>query len=314
MGTLLERKLILVTGKGGVGKTTVTAGLGMAASRRGLRTIVVELGGRSVLPGLFGADRGELEEGEEIELGESLWSISIDPDRALAQWLATLTGRLSARMITSRASFQYFAAAAPGARELLSMVKVWELTQQPRWQGRDRGYDLVILDAPATGHALALLGSPKTFGAIARVGPLATQARQVTELLEDPARSGVVAVARPSELAVTETLELAEGLREQLGRGPDAVVVNGMLSRRFSEAELARIAAVDGGEPLVDSALQAARSVSERSRLQRNQLARLRRRGLATVTLPMLFVARLEFDSLERIAERLADKLLGGDS
>ena len=104
----------------------------------------------------------------------------------------------------------------------------------------------MILDAPATGHALAMLRSPRTFSAIARVGPIARQSGQVRELLEDPARSAYLAVAHATEMAVTETLELREGLRRDLGRELDAVVVNGALPRRFEGGELERIAAVNG--------------------------------------------------------------------
>ena len=89
------------------------------------------------------------------------------------------------------------------------MVKIWELTQGERWRRRAAGYDLVVLDGPATGHALGMLHSPRTFGAIARVGPIAGQAKQVRELLEDPDRSGYLAVAQGTEMAVTETLELS---------------------------------------------------------------------------------------------------------
>ncbi|HEY7932665.1 MAG TPA: ArsA family ATPase [Solirubrobacteraceae bacterium] len=308
MGSMIERKLIVVTGKGGVGKTTVAASLGLAATRRGLRAIVVELGGQQSLAAMFGA-RGDPDAGGEIELSDGLWGTSLDPDRALADWLGTLTGRLSARMIGSRATFQYFVAAAPGAKELLSMIKVWELTQQQRWRGAQRSYDLVILDAPATGHALGLLRSPHTFEAIARVGPVAAQTQKVRELLADRQRTAYLAVARPAEMAVTETLELAAGLPEQLGRELEAVIVNGVLRRRFTNGELGRLAGVDGDRALAAAALAAAREVNERTRIQRNQLARLRRRELRAVTVPFLFTARIELEHIQSIAERLERRL-----
>ncbi len=102
----------------------------------------------------------------------------------------------------------------------------------------DAAYDLVVLDAPATGHALAMLRSPQTFSAIVRVGPLAEQAQALRELLEDAERSAYVAVTHASEMAVTETLELEEGLRRELDRDLDAVVVNGTMPRRFTRKEL----------------------------------------------------------------------------
>ena len=172
MASLLDRKLLVLTGKGGVGKTTVSAALGLLAANRGLRTIVVEVGAQQRLPELFGAATQDA--GRELELRKNLWSISIDPDRALLEWLQALGGRVSGRVLASSGTFQYFAAAAPGAKELVSMVKIWELTQHRRARAR-RSYELVVLDAPATGHALGMLESPRTFGAIARVGPVAAQ-------------------------------------------------------------------------------------------------------------------------------------------
>lgn len=247
MASLLERKLIVVTGKGGTGKTTVACALGLLAARSGLRTIVVELGNQHRLPGLFGTVEAP-EPGVEVELEPDLWSISIDPEEALLEWMRTLAGRLSARMLAASSTFHYFAAAAPGAKELVSMIKVRRLGEGRRSDNETGAYDLVVLDAPATGHALAMLHSPQTFTAIVRVGPLAEQAQGVRDLLGDPLRSAYVAVAQGTEMAVTETLELEEGLRRHLDRDLDAVIVNGSVPRRFTREELARIsAATDGG-------------------------------------------------------------------
>src|SRR6202167_2172710 len=232
--SILERKLVIVTGKGGVGKTTIAAALGLAAAERGLRTIVVELGDQRRLPALLSGEpphgRGDplrqSEAGGETVLGENLWGVTIDPDRALLEWLQALGGRVPGRVLAGSSTFQYFAAAAPGAKELVSMVKIWELTQGERWRRRATGYDLVVLDGPATGHALGMLSSPQTFGAIARVGPIAGQAQKVGALLENPARTSYLAVAQGTEMAVTETLELTDGLHRHLGRELDAVIVN----------------------------------------------------------------------------------------
>jgi anion-transporting ArsA/GET3 family ATPase len=240
MTSVLDRDLLVVTGKGGVGKTTLATALGLLAAERGRRTIVVEVGAQGRLPALFGLPQPS--PGAEIELQRGLWNLSLDPDRALLEWLQALGGRVSGRILASSGTFQYFAAAAPGAKELVSMVKIWELTQGKRWRGRGRGYDLVVLDAPATGHALGMLHSPRTFGAIARVGPIAGQAQRLRELLEDPARSGYLAIAQGTEMAITETLELQDRLHRQLGRDLHAVVVNGVLPQRFSAPELARLA------------------------------------------------------------------------
>ncbi|HXC45448.1 MAG TPA: ArsA-related P-loop ATPase [Solirubrobacteraceae bacterium] len=346
MGSLLERKLIVVTGKGGVGKSTLAGALGLAAAGRGLRTIVVELGAQRHLPDLFASAH---DDGREIELQENLWSATIDPDRALAEWLQALTGRISARLLASSSTFQYFAAAAPGAKELMSMLKLRELCEGRGRTGRAASdspsgkhgraaYDLVVLDAPASGHALALLRSPQTFSAIVRVGPLAEQAQQVRQLLEDPSRTGYVAVTHASEMAVTETLELEEGLRRELDRDLDAVIVNGTMPRRFTREELERISAVVEGisamagpghaaktpktsptstrdAAIADTAAQMARTVNDRARVQLAQIARLRRQRFAegeppvVLTVPFAFVPVFDLPAVRRIGDRLAGKI-----
>ncbi len=308
MAAPLQRELLVVTGKGGVGKTTLASALGLLAAERGRRTIVVEVGEQARLPALFGEH--EPRAGEELELAPGLCSLTIDPDRALMEWLQALGGRVSGRVLASSSTFQYFAAAAPGAKELVSMVKIWNLT---RARGRRRGaraYDLVVLDAPATGHALGLLDSPATFGRIARVGPIASQADGVRSLLCDPARCGYLAVAHATEMAVTETLELQAKLGAQLGRELDAVLVNGVLPQRFDADELRALASAaergDGATLAVRrAALRAAQAVSERARLQRNQLARLRRRRLRAIAVPFQFTAELDLAGVRRIAAHL---------
>ncbi len=310
MTSLLERKLLVVTGKGGVGKSTVAAAVGLLAAERGARTIVVEVGDQARLPELFGM--GPAGGGVEIELERRLWSISIDPDRALLEWLQKLGGRMSGRVLASSSTFQYFAAAAPGAKELVSMVKIWELTQGQRWRRGAAAYDLVVIDGPATGHALGMLRSPSTFGAIARVGPIAGQSEQVRELLADPARSGFMAVAQATDMAVSETLELKHDLHEHIDRDLETVVVNGILPQRFTAAELERIARLNGSsrkDAVVRSAAQAARAVHDRARFQHNQLARLRRRGFEVLGVPFVFAAELDLPAVRRIAEQLGRKL-----
>jgi anion-transporting ArsA/GET3 family ATPase len=330
MTSVLEQRLLVITGKGGAGKSTVASAIGLLAARRGLRTIVVEVGNQGRLPGLFGLAAQSA--GVETMLQDGLWSLSIDPDRALLEWLQALGGRVSGRVLASSSTFQYFAAAAPGAKELVSMVKIWELTQGRRWARRAAGYDLVVLDAPATGNALGMLGSPQTFGAIARVGPIAGQSQRVKDLLEDSARTAYLAVAMATDMAVTEALELQDGLRGQLGRMLDAVIVNGLLPQRFTPAEVGRIAALggDGGPPgtgtgtggtrgrrgavagdaaLRRSAALAAQSVHDRARFQRNQMARLRRRSFDVVGVPFAWGVGMDLPAIERVAAQLGRRL-----
>jgi len=313
----LARKLLVVTGKGGVGKTTIAAALGLAAAERGLRTIVVELGDQRRLPRLLAgaSPRGnghpprQSDEGAETALADNLWSVTIDPDRALLEWLQALGGRVPGRVLAGSGTFQYFAAAAPGAKELVSMVKIWELTRDERWRRRSGRYDLVVLDAPATGHALGLLHSPRTFGSIARVGPIFGQAERVRELLEDETKTGYLAVTQPTEMAVGETLDLRAGLRSRLAVELDATIVNATLPHRFDGSELAQIARLNGGGRVTRSALLAAQTVHERARVQHNQIARLRRHGVAVHTVPFVFTPELGLEAVRGIGRRLAQRV-----
>jgi len=320
MASLLDRKLLFITGKGGVGKTTMSCAVALLAAREGRRTVVVEVGQQSRLPTLFGVRAPA--PGAVAELTENVSSISIDPDRALLEWLQALGGRVPGRVLASSSTFSYFAAAAPGAKELVSMVKIWQLTRAAH--KRRGGYDLVIVDAPATGHALGMLGSPGTFGAIARIGPIAGQTRQLLELLKDEDRTGYVGVALGTEMAVTEAIELQQGLESELERRLSAVIVNSLLPRRFSAREMDQIEALgDGARPahratgasskrrsspteLRHAALHAARAVHDRARFQHNQLARLRRRQFEVIAVPFVWEARLELEGIGKIAERLA--------
>jgi anion-transporting ATPase len=311
MPSLLDRKLVLVTGKGGVGKTTMAAAVGLVAAAQGLRTIVVEVGDQRRLPALFGVGAGA-EPGAEIELAEGLWGTSIDTHRSLLEWMETqLGGRVPARLLGSSNTFQYFVAAAPGAREVVTMAKVWELAQSERWRKRAVGYDLVVLDAPATGHALAMLRSPRTFAQIARMGPIFTLAERVREFLDDPGYSAYLGVAQATEMAVSETLELEDRLRHQLGRRLQAVIVNGVLPRRFKPAELAQLdQAADHRDGLPSAAARAARSIQRRAADQQNQVARLRRHRFEVTSIPFVFEPELGVAEVQVIADTLERRLL----
>jgi anion-transporting ArsA/GET3 family ATPase len=271
----------VVTGKGGVGKTTVAAALGLVAARRGLRTIVAEVARRDDVSRALGGEGLQ-----EEELAPGLHHVSIDPEQAMELYLADqLASRALADMLTSSRTFTYLAAATPGMRELLTVGKVWELAQEDRRTPGARPYDLVVLDAPATGHGVAILSAPRTFAQVARVGRIARQGRTIEAMLSDPARTGVVVVARPEEMPVSETLSLQAAVRREIGLDVGLVVANGVLPQRFSAAEVRRLQAVPDG-PEVSAALHAA----ARARAQRAQLRRLRRGARAPVTtLPFVF-------------------------
>jgi anion-transporting ArsA/GET3 family ATPase len=301
---LRDRRLLYVTGKGGVGKTTVAASLGLAAAAAGRRTIVCEVAEQDRVSRALGRE-GVVAE-TEVQLADNLWAITIDPQRALEEWLARQIGGMGLRVLARSSAFGYFVAAAPGAKELITIAKVWELAQSARWDRHNRTYDLVVVDAPASGHGLAMLTTPRTFGEIARVGPIRRQATKVRELLADPEKTGYLAVALPEEMPVNETLELERRLPEAVGAGLEAIVVNGMWPERFSAADAEAMRAVADGRPDLKAALTA----YERARAQRSHLRRLRRAASAkVVTLPYLFGSELALPEFERLGSRLARKL-----
>lgn len=303
MKGILERRLIFVTGKGGVGKSTVATALGALGARRGLRTIVVELASQDGIQRTF-EQSGETF--EEVQLSERLFTISIDPQRAMEEYLKVKTGSVG-QILGASKLFGAFAMATPGMRELLSIGKVWELAQLERRTGGAEVYDLVIVDSPAAGHGVGILRTPRTFAEISRVGPIAHQARTIAATIADRDFTSVVAVATAEEMPVNETLWLRDALVEE-ELPLDAVIVNALYPERFRPAERAKLrsARAKARSPLAGAAIGAALSEQARALGQREQLNRLRA-GLATepVELPYLFTEQIGPAELEQLADVL---------
>ena len=305
---LLERRLIFVTGKGGVGKSTVATALGLLAARRGRRTIVAELASQNRVGHTFDHDAAAF---EEIELADGLFTISIDPESAMEEYLRVKTGPVGQALGASRL-FQAFAMATPGMRELLSIGKVWELAQLQRRTSGGDVYDLVIVDSPAAGHGLGILRTPRTFAEIARVGPIAHQAQTIAQTIADRDFTSVLAVSTASEMPVSETLWLHDELRAD-GLGLDAVIVNALYPDRFSDADREQLARARGRSrsPLTTAALRAALSEHARARSQAEQHQRLREGlgagGPPLVTLPYLFAEEIGPGELALLADALGE-------
>ena len=272
--SLLDRRLVYVTGKGGVGKTTVALSLGLAGAAAGKRVLVVEVG-----------------EGVQPAVTAGVERAVIDPNEALREWLGKQVGGAALKVLSRSQAFGYFVAAAPGAKELITIAKVWELAQDVRWTGAADIYDLVVVDAPASGHGIAMLRTPETFGEIAPGGPIKRQAGKVRAMLQDPERTAFVAVAIPEEMPVNETLELQDKLVDAVGRDLDAIVVNGMYPQRLTGADRDGAGVPSRATPTVAAALR----VDARARDQRTHLRRLRAGARAPVaTLPYVFENELD--------------------
>jgi anion-transporting ArsA/GET3 family ATPase len=303
---LLDKRLVFVTGKGGVGKSTVAAALGIAAARRGRRTIVAEVAYQDRVARAFGGADSHF---KEVRLEDGLFTISIDPHHALEEYLRLqLRVRPLADLLFSSRMFQYLAVATPGLAELVTMGKAWELAQPRRRIRGGEPYDLVIVDAPATGHGVAIMRTPKTFAEIARVGPIAAQGRAIHETVMDRRRTGVLAVALPEEMPVNETVMLRDELRRTLSLELDAIVVNALYPKRFGPRNRAALVrALDGAQgPVERAALRAALSEHTRARGQREQVARLEQAtGMEAVTLPFVFEPALGPAQFEALAREL---------
>jgi anion-transporting ArsA/GET3 family ATPase len=303
---LLDHRLIFVTGKGGVGKSTVAIALGLLGARRGSRTIVAELTSAAHVRQTFDQYDGDA---HELELAPDLFTISIDPQHAMDEYLRIKTGPVGQALGSTRV-FQTFAMATPGMRELLSIGKVWELAQLER-RTKAAPYDLVVVDAPATGHGVGILRTPRTFAEIARVGPIARQGRTIAATIADPEFTAIVAVATAEEMPVNETLALSDALADE-GLALDGVIVNERYPPRFDDREVEQLSdalhSIDA--PLARSALTAALSEHTRADFQQEQLARLKQ-GLAIplLELPYVFCDELGPDEIEDLADALEAQL-----
>lgn len=242
-------------------------------------------------------------------MAENLWAISIDPDESMREYvLLQLKVKAMRDLLFRSRIFNYLAAATPGLKELVTIGKIWELAQAQRRVKGGRKYDLVVVDAPATGHGVGFLQTPRTFASIARVGPIRAQAETLDAFLCNHRKTGVAIVALPEEMPVNETASLERALTDEVGVVVDRVIMNALYPARFSEPEVERLAAVaEGRNGAVRAACRAALSQSRRATSQRQQLARLVELTQTPVTtLPFLFEPVLGVDQVATLAEELA--------
>lgn len=303
---LSQRRLVFVLGKGGVGRSTVAAALGLASARAGRRTLVVEVAGQDRLSRLFRAAR--VGRNGESELAPGLFGTSIDVERAIEEYLS---GQLKVRplveLLTRSRAFHTFAAAAPGLPELVTVGKVWSYAVALH-EDRSPVWDALVVDCPATGHGIALLETAGNVEALAAAGPIREQAARIHDVVTHPAATGIAIVARPDELAVSEAVEAAAALRER-GLPLAAAVLNGVRDPRFRPDDapaLAAVAQTPDGPPSRAAAAGLRHLAAQRADdAYRARLAE--GSGLPVLDLPELVRRRFDLPALEVLAVALAE-------
>jgi anion-transporting ArsA/GET3 family ATPase len=291
--SLLDRHLLFVTGKGGVGKTAVAAALGVLAAAAGKRTLVCEMEPRGDLSAAFECGETTYEPKQVLP---GLFVMTMDTEAALREYLRlTLHIPVAGRLTPLADAFDFVASAAPGVREILTIGKLF-------YEVNGGAYDLVIVDAAATGHIVGHLATPVALGELVKRGLVAEQARSMAAVLDDPGVTGIVVVTTPEEMPVAEAIELVGRLGAETGTHVAAIVANRVLPELFARSEQDAFAALlersraTGGRPgdeeaPVRAVLEGVDLVVRRRRTSARHLETLR--GAIPPELPLLFIPLL---------------------
>jgi anion-transporting ArsA/GET3 family ATPase len=304
MSTLADKRFVIVTGKGGVGKTTVSAAEALSLAAKGKRVLVAMCNAKERLSGMLGsAPIGPTVSG----VAPNVWAVNMLPEKALEEYgVLVLRSRALYKTLFDNSYVRSFLRAVPGMQEWAMLGKAWWHTTERLPDGSFK-YDVVILDAPATGHGLDMLRVPKVIVDVVPPGLLRRDAERAWDLFKDSATCAIVLVTLPEELPTTETIELAAALRE-MGLPVGRVVVNAVLPPLFSRDERA---ALQGMPPFDaasagDAALLAARDRAARERLQAESMGRLARELPVTPSfLPLIFEEPSAPASIRELSKRV---------
>ena len=320
MTSLLDLQLLFVTGKGGVGKTTIAAALGEVAARRDRSVLVCEMDAKGALATAY--EVGELRfEPTEIEPG--LHAMTMSTEDSLREYLRLFVKiPLIGRIGPLASTFDFVADAAPGVKEILAVGKL-------AWEVRERNYDLVVVDAEASGHVVSQIGAPKVIADLVQVGLVKDQTDWMLDILEDPDRTGVAVVTTPEEMPVTESIELLQRLTSETGSHPSAVIANRVLPAMFNKREIPIAERLDEALPVLEAAVgpgasavvRAGAIVESRRSSGAGHLDRLRTsvdemglvadgQPLPVITVPELFGRSHGRRVVSRVADSLEDELV----
>ncbi len=304
MSTLADKRFVLVTGKGGVGKTTVCAAEALALAAKGKRVLVAMCNAKERLSVMLGVPPiGS----EVVSVAPNVWAVNMEPEKALEEYGALiLHSRALYKTLFDNRYVRTFLRAVPGMHEWAMLGKAWWHTTEKESEGVLK-YDVVILDAPATGHGLDMLRVPKVILDVVPPGILRRDAERAWNMFQDPAACAIVLVTLPEEMPTTETIELAKALAE-LGLTIGRVVVNGVLPPLFSKDERAALASANAGDLQRpgEAVLAASRDRASRERVQAESLNRLSRElPVAPAFLPLLMEDAAKPEAIRQLAKRV---------
>jgi anion-transporting ArsA/GET3 family ATPase len=304
MSTLGDKRFVLITGKGGVGKTTLSAAEATALAARGKRVLIAMCNAKERLSTLLGVPAI----GTEIaQVGANMWAVNMQPDKALEEYgVLVLHSRALYKTLFDNAYVRKFLRAVPGMQEWSMLGKAWWHTTEKLKDGSFK-YDVVILDAPATGHGLDMLRVPKVIVDVVPAGLLRRDAERAWALFQDRATCAIVLVTLPEEMPTTETIELAQGLTA-MGLPIARVVVNAVLPPIFEPGERAALEGLPPFDVVTpgDAALLAARDRAIRERVQAESIQRLSASfPEPPASLPMLFTEAAAPAAIQELSKRL---------
>ncbi len=308
---LLQKRVLFFAGKGGVGKTTVAAAFSLAAAQQGKKTLLIEIGDNNRAARLLNLSPQEQAENTLREISPMLSLLSTSGSAALEEYLSLIIPvKRLVRMLVESRPYQYFVAAAPGLKELLTIGKVWyeerkrdAATEQPRW-------DLLVVDLPATGHGLQYLNMPCAARDTFREGLVHREAERITAWLQDPEKTAVNLVATAEELPVSETFEAHQQLTEKLQLPLGALFLNRIHEAPFSSIALSRLRAnalKASGEDrnVAEQVLACASAETAWADTQETYVKQLRFLPLPLVKLPQCVSREFGMTQLIQLAQRL---------